>query len=449
MNHKLIKVAIAYPHSYPWRREKLSIDDYKLDELLKTYNLDTEIKRRIAGWKIKFSILKEAILINSYQELLEKVLNTFKNESYCSEAIVNLYIRRLKLEENENVVLFKKFINNETEPKEIQNKIDLFIIWLTEVFAYYNCSNFEITSLDLQNKITNYLNKLFNNTDDYNDIVKNQIYKNGLIKNDVVKLYSESIYEYKNEINTVFSGFINKKPYTERLDNKEMLVNSNDEIEGDISDSILSLFNNSTTLKLNEEEVNEINEKNEANNKVEEVVEKNDTIVEKELIREEINNNNTNENSRIFDDLKSLANTLGYQIANDEEIVISKDKYGKLVDADKDKEITLLKELAILKNGAILSELYNAYKNINEISKENLEAILTNFFFTLSVNGFEVIDDVNNVGDVIRVDTSKVLKEFVFTEAINKEGQVNAKIEYLGWKYKGRQVVPMSVKALD
>lgn len=448
MNHKLIKIAIAYPYSYPWRREKLSIDDYKLDELLKSYNLDTEIKRRAAGWKIKFSILKEATLINSYQELLEKLLNTFKNESYCSESIVNLYIRRLKLEENGNIVLFKKLLNNEIEAKEIQNKIDLFIIWLTEVLAYYNCSNFEITSLDLQNKMTNYLNKLFNNTDNYNDMVKNQIYKSGLIKNDVIKLYSESISEYKTEINTVFSGFINKKSYTERLDDEKKLVNSNDEIEGDISDSILSLFNNSTALKLNEEEINEINAINEKN-EVKEVVEKNDTIVEKKLIREEINNNNINENNKIFDDLKSLTNTLGYQIANNEEIVISKDKYSKLVNSDKDKEITLLKELALLKNGAILSELYNAYKNINEISKENLEAILTNFFFTLSVNGFEAIDDVNKVGDVIKVNTNKVLKEFVFTEAINKEGEVNAKIEYLGWKYKGRQVVPMSVKVLD
>lgn len=449
MNHKLIKVAIEKPYAYPWNKENLLLDKEEMDELLEKYNLRSQADRRRAGWKIKFTILKSVSLVNSYDKLISTVLDSLKDESYCSEIIIKYYINKLFLENEENLILFTKFINNEVDAKEVKDKIDMFIVWITDAFAYYSCSIAQIGSRDLQNKITNYLNKLFNNSIDYNEIVKNQIYINGLIKNDIVKLFSKNIYQYKDEIEVLFGKFINKKSDFEKLDNVQELLYSNDEVEGDISDSILSLFNNSTALKLNEEEVNEINEKNEANNKVEEVVEKNDTIVEKELIREEINNNNTNENSRIFDDLKSLANTLGYQIANDEEIVISKDKYGKLVDADKDKEITLLKELALLKNGAILSELYNAYKNINEISKENLEAILTNFFFTLSVNGFEVIDDVNKVGDVIKVDTSKVLKEFVFTEAINKEGQVNAKIEYLGWRYKGRQVVPMSVKALE
>lgn len=448
MNHKLIKVAIAYPHAYPWGREKLFLDDCELDQLLKSYNLETETKRRNAGWKIKFNILKEVSKSKNASELLQLVFNNLKNESYCSESIINLYIRKLKLENSENLVSFNKLLTNQISPNEIESNLDLFIIWLVDIFAYYNCSTNEMSSRELQNIIVDYLNTSLTPNNTYDELVKNQMYKVGLLKNNVLKLFTLEISEYKNEIQSLFSNLINNKSVTENTTVQHESSNSTelkDSLEGDISDSILSLFNNSTSLKLNEEELNEMNQQKEihSNENIDSQANETNTLVKNEDVE------SSNENDKIFTDLKSLANTLGYKIADKDEVILSKDKYDKLINSDKDKEITLLKELALLKNGAILSELYNAYKNINEISKENIEAILTNFFFTLNVNGFEANDDTNSVGQIIEVNTSNVLKEFVFTEANNKEGFVKAKIEYLGWKYKGKQIVPMAVKALE
>lgn len=93
----------------------------------------------------------------------------------------------------------------------------------------------------------------------------------------------------------------------------------------------------------------------------------------------------------------------------------------------------------------MLSELYNGYKSIDSISKENLEIILSNFFNALNNYGFEVMEN-NKVGDKIEVNTKNLLKEFIFTNPIDKDGQVFGEVEYLGWSYKEKQVVPMVIR---
>ena len=135
-------------------------------------------------------------------------------------------------------------------------------------------------------------------------------------------------------------------------------------------------------------------------------------------------------------------------VDSEELITLSKEKYNKLIESDKEREIKVLKELAHIRNGAVLSELYNAYKNINNISKENLEIILANLFNALNQYGFEAIEGRKLVGENITVNTKDVLKEFIFTNPVNKDGLVEGKIEYLGWSYNGKQVVPMVIKPL-
>ena len=69
-------------------------------------------------------------------------------------------------------------------------------------------------------------------------------------------------------------------------------------------------------------------------------------------------------------------------------------------------------KLLNLKDGAVLSELYNTYKNIKNESMANIEAVLSNFFSTLSVYGLEVIETNENIGDDVTVNTKNILKEF-------------------------------------
>ena len=134
--------------------------------------------------------------------------------------------------------------------------------------------------------------------------------------------------------------------------------------------------------------------------------------------------------------LKGLAKSLGYKLVKLDG------------DFEEDSEIGLLKDLAAYKKGAILSELYNAYIDFNNVSKENLEAIINNFFTSLKLQGFEV-DDTKGVGDKVSLDTKDLLSDFVLTNPINEKGIIEGQIKYLSWMYKGKKVTPMVVKPLN
>ena len=77
---------------------------------------------------------------------------------------------------------------------------------------------------------------------------------------------------------------------------------------------------------------------------------------------------------------------------------------------------------------------------------DNLEITLSNFFNALNMYGIEVIEEGIKVGQDIKVDTKEVLKEFIFTSPVEVDGEVNGKVEYLGWSYNGKQIVPMVVR---
>ncbi|MDV5113973.1 hypothetical protein R2Q93_02130 [Clostridium perfringens] len=134
--------------------------------------------------------------------------------------------------------------------------------------------------------------------------------------------------------------------------------------------------------------------------------------------------------------MKGLAHSLGYKLIKFEQ------------DFEEDSEIEILKDLASYKKGAVLSELYNAYMNFDNITRENLEAIINNFFNSLKLHGFEV-DDTNKVGDKVTLDTKDLLSDFILTDSIDKKGLIEGNIKYLSWMYKGKKVTPMVIKPLS
>ena len=78
-------------------------------------------------------------------------------------------------------------------------------------------------------------------------------------------------------------------------------------------------------------------------------------------------------------------------------------------------------------------------------SKENLEAILCNFFTSLKVNGFEAMEEEGYIGQDIRVNSKNILKEFKFDREVDIREEIEGKIRYLGWSYKGKRIVPMII----
>ncbi|MGL4874065.1 MAG: hypothetical protein ACRC30_05380 [Clostridium sp.] len=189
----------------------------------------------------------------------------------------------------------------------------------------------------------------------------------------------------------------------------------NKEESGGIEDELFSLFN---SIENYEEKVEE----------KEEPIEKEVKVSYKEPLDKE------------KEELEKLAKKLNYKLCKESDVIVSKEKYESLTESKEEEGIKVLKELAKLNNGASLSELYNIYEDINNVSIGNIEATLTSFFTNLSLLGFEPIKE-GKIGDSIKVNKNEILKRYIFEERVKDLNNAEGKIKYYGWKYKEKRVL--------
>lgn len=416
MEKNIIKIAVGLPHAYPWKRENFNIDNGQLKEILNKYNLETMPKRMVAGWKINSNIFKKVLTSNTPDEIVEFTTNNLAKEKYVSEELVRDIIGRKRLNNEVEIEVFKNFIKNKLTIEEKKKNSRNIIIWLVELVTFYMATkDSSVKAVDIAKEVERILNNKFKEIAHNKGKIEEIQKKQGLKRDDSIILIAKNFKDSNDIYLELLSKFIN--------DEKE----KNEEKEETLEDSLFDILNEgedsdsveSDEGRIVEDKIEQINNPKEESNKCENE-------------NEDIEKNNIDD---IEVNLKALARSLGYE-------VVSRDKY---ISEDEDKEIEILKELASLNKGCVLSELYNAYTNINDISKENLEAIMSNFFTALKIQGFE-IDDEKLVGDKITVNTNDVLKEFVFSHSIASEGEVEVIVEYLSWNYKGKKVTPMVVK---
>ena len=416
MEKNIIKIAVGLPHAYPWKRENFNIDNGQLKEILNKYNLETMPKRMVAGWKINSNIFKKVLTSNTPDEIVEFTTNNLAKEKYVSEELVRDIIGRKRLNNEVEIEVFKNFIKNKLTIEEKKKNSRNIIIWLVELVTFYMATkDSSVKAIDIAKEVERILNNKFKEIAHNKGKIEEIQKKQGLKRDDSIILIAKNFKDSNDIYLELLSKFIN--------DEKE----KNEEKEETLEDSLFDILNEgedsdsveSDEGKIVEDKIEQINNPKEESNKCENE-------------NEDIEKNNIDD---IEVNLKALARSLGYE-------VVSRDKY---ISEDEDKEIEILKELASLNKGCVLSELYNAYTNINDISKENLEAIMSNFFTALKIQGFE-IDDEKSVGDKITVNTNDLLKEFVFSHSIASEGEVEVIVEYLSWNYKGKKVTPMVVK---
>lgn len=416
MEKNIIKIAVGLPHAYPWKRENFNIDNGQLKEILNKYNLETMPKRMVAGWKINSNIFKKVLTSNTPDEIVEFTTNNLAKEKYVSEELVRDIIGRKRLNNEVEIEVFKNFIKNKLTIEEKKKNSRNIIIWLVELVTFYMATkDSSVKAVDIAKEVERILNNKFKEIAHNKGKIEEIQKKQGLKRDDSIILIAKNFKDSNDIYLELLSKFIN--------DEKE----KNEEKEETLEDSLFDILNEgedsdsveSDEGRIVEDKIEQINNPKEESNKCENE-------------NEDIEKNNIDD---IEVNLKALARSLGYE-------VVSRDKY---ISEDEDKEIEILKELASLNKGCVLSELYNAYTNINDISKENLEAIMSNFFTALKIQGFE-IDDEKLVGDKITVNTNDVLKEFVFSHSIASEGEVEGIVEYLSWNYKGKKVTPMVVK---
>lgn len=407
MKNKILELALLQPNAYPWEKAKLDIDRKTLFKILKDFKLEDKLKRRKLNKLIRIAILEKSKGFYEKEEIAKEVIKKYQGIIDLNEEIVGKFQWGLNLDNNNGLKAYNDFLNNNL--KEFEENIGKNFFWLVDIIAFKYCSENEITLEELINEIK-HITQSVSSTINYEKYLKLALTKRGYVNDGALKNLKDDIKECTKEIKGIFEeSNTNKKGNTNKK--IEFDISGNDD-EFNIDSIVDIVLNEPTALDFIEEKQESVDIKNEINK--EEKIE-----IKQEEAKNEIDN---------------------------QEITITKSKYQKPISSDNEREIKIIKDLAHLNNGAVLSELYNCYKNIDKISMDNLEITLSNFFNALNMYGIEVIEEGIKVGQDIKVDTKEVLKEFIFTSPVEVDGEVNGKVEYLGWSYNGKQIVPMVVR---
>lgn len=407
MKNKILELALLQPNAYPWEKAKLDIDIKTLFKILKDFKLEDKLKRRKLNKLIRIAVLEKSKGFYEKEEIAKEVIKKYQGIIDLNEEIVGKFQWGLNLDNNNGLKAYNDFLNNNL--KEFEENIGKNFFWLVDIIAFKYCSENEITLEELINEIK-HITQSVSSTINYEKYLKLALTKRGYVNDAALKNLKDDIKECTKEIKGIFEeSNTNKKGNTNKK--IEFDISGNDD-EFNIDSIVDIVLNEPTALDFIEEKQESVDIKNEINK--EEKIE-----IKQEEAKNEIDN---------------------------QEITITKSKYQKPISSDNEREIKIIKDLAHLNNGAVLSELYNCYKNIDKISMDNLEITLSNFFNALNMYGIEVIEEGIKVGQDIKVDTKEVLKEFIFTSPVEVDGEVNGKVEYLGWSYNGKQIVPMVVR---
>lgn len=418
MENKIIELAILQPYAYPWKKRIFDINKKEIDSILEEKGLNNQNERRKAGYELDITCYLTACKAKDYEDLKKKIFEELKYREYISEELIEKVLSKKYLANIDEVKAYIKFINNNMTIEEKNKFTKAIELWLIDLFYYYKCSsNANIKSENIKEYILNVIEKNYHENGFDSKFIDKLIGVRAFDRQYIIELIHMISNKFKNELSQLLEKYITK------YDNEISNLSFEDELFDIINDiPDFDLDNESKDELINECE----STLSEVSNKIEESIDEN--------IIEDKKNTEIKEN-KIEIHLKGLAESLGYKITN-------------IINDEEDSEIELLKELASYKKGAVLSELYNAYINFDNVSKENLEAIINNFFTSLKLLGFEV-DDTNNVGDTVVLDTKDLLSKFVLTNPIDEKGIIEGKIQYLSWMYKGNKVTPMVIKPLN
>lgn len=425
--NEIIELAIFKPHAYPWENANLEITIDELDSILKDLKLRNEMDRRSAAFSLDIICYLNAIDSESYIDLLDKIKEDICDKAYFTNSLVEKQLANKKLNGDEEIRTFKKFINNTMTVGEKKYNAGAIEMWLVELVHYCKLAeDSNIDSLELKDVILNLLQE------NYKEINSRPFYIDKLRKSRGVNRN----YNYKAIHNTA-------KEYREKLEALMVKYLGLKKEDLNFEDQLFDLINNISEYEGDEDE-NENDEREDLISRsifedkkveVKSVIEKKEEVSNtKEVVTTERTVHFVDDNI-VYKNLKALASSLGYKLVSKGDILDDSDEIGMLI------------ELASYKKGAILSELYNAYMDIENVSKENLEAIINNFFTTLKLGGFEA-DDNHSVGDKVELNTKDLLVDFVLTQPVREKGIIEGEIRYLPWIYKGKKVTPMVVKPI-
>ena len=369
------------------------------------------------------------------EELIENCLKALKEEKLITSEIINDSIVRRMFDEKGSIDLLKKFSEGKLLDGDKKKAKGEVIGTIIEVVSFYNAIN-------------NGEHNEKKNVEETMEILKNN-FEYGELDIEKVRNYQRMRNLKEQSLRTISRNFKDLRPYKKILeiygadfekskDEEGIGVKVENSFEDDLFD-ILSgendIEDNLVSVKKEKGSVEKVIQKQEKREKIDfnSEIKKNE---KKEKKEKKVTKVVKEEKSDLDKSFKIVAKELGYHVVKAEK------------QSNHDEKIEILKELASLKKGAVLSELYNIYTSLDSQSKDNIEAAIGNFFNKLKVLGFEA-DEENEVGDDIIVNTKDALDKFVFSSPVSEKGEVIGIVKHRAWNYKGKKITPMVVDIIE
>lgn len=458
MKELILKLAIDVPHGFPWDRslnhQNLKISKEEIIGYLREFDLNSFELRKELSWSIELEIYESGVNYSSLEDVKKNVkakLQNFKRVyPYLNEELINHVLNKKSLNKEKNLDLFRRTLTNELTEKEKENQKELIKSWVIEIVSFNIMLGKYVKFDDIKEEVFKYLNSNFQylniEKEELNVILK----KLGIGLGINIELFKSKMGKYKSR----FEALIIKN---DKEHKKEHNIEVTKESKDDLTESILGLFENMEEIEESEVKQQEVVKEKLENNNLGEL--RNEIGSNSENRVKSNNGNNIAEykkeekrcskivtnNDDIYNNMAALAQSLGYELLDNSKVQVSKDYYEK-INSYKPNDEKIIKQLLSLDNGAVLSQLYNTYKNLNKIGLDNIEAVMSNFFSTLFSMGFEVNEDDSELGENVIVDTKNLFKEFLFSKPVNKDGEISGQVEYLSWKYKGKMIMPKIIK---
>ena len=437
MEKRIIREAIKSPGGVLRTKKLHDISRADIEKVLIDNKL-ISIEDRI----FKSLIVRSAIYTNiekseTREELIQNCLKTLKNEKLITGEIVDDIITKRLFDINDSIKLLKKFASGELLLEDEKKAKGDIISTIIEVVSFFNA-------------IENGNIEEGKNIKDAIEIIENN-FEYGKIELEKLKCYQKIRNLKRDSLKSISKYFNDATPYKAILDIYKNNSKGEDIIkevkkECTFEDDLFDILNGGDDIGINKQQKVkrvkkelDIREKNIS--KKDEKREKIELKSKGEVVKKEYKDRKTDKvikketGNDLDKSFRLVAKELGYHVIKGNKC------------EEEDSKIDILKELASIKKGAVLSELYNIYTDINKQSIDNIEAAMGNFFNKLRVLGFEA-DEENEVGEDIIVNTKDALDKFIFSSPVSEKGDVIGSVKYRAWTYKGKKVTPIIIDVI-
>lgn len=500
MKDKLTILALSTYTKELWKRNDIKFSESKVKEILKQVGLNDLEARMAANWEFVITFYEEAKKTTDIDVLRNAIYNRLKHRKYMTEAVVRGLLEARFMKSHEALQGLHSYMNNDVKDNA-RKKCRLDILHYTvELVSYYEASKEDgiWTMALIKQEIARILETHYKDLKLQRGSIEMAIAKRQVGKVETLKkfaqchckdheLFASYLKAYIPELNKVEAaqskemtledsledllnemGFGEVPEPTQAAENAEESVAQHSStkahsVEKDCTERCGAEEENSTERcgAANEKSIERCGTAEEnstercgaanENSTEESTVGHESPILEMaKLVAEDTKSELTEAEQRPFlQHMSEMAKLLGYGLHKEGDRVMPEAYYNALMEEKETAKVEIWRNLARVDRQAVLSELYNAYQNLEHVSKANLEAILGNFFTMLALEGIEVIDEGVQVGETVKVYTQDIMKDFILAAPTQCEGEFEGTLIYKAWQFKGKTMMPKVIKVKE